>query len=342
MLALRKLAPKSGLDFADVPEPEPAADEVLVAVRAAGICGSDLHIDDWTSSYRFMAPTLPVTLGHEFCGEVVALGRNVRELMIGDMVVVMPSVTCGICDKCKAGLFEQCGRRRGIGISRDGAFAGHVAVPERNCLAVPPDLDPAVAALTEPLTVALNAVARGGVRQGARVLVMGPGTIGQGIALMARSAGAKDIVVVGKDDGPRLDIVRRLGFKSAIDLTHDGPATLVEAAGPGFDVVFEATGSPSVVQLALDRLRPGGKLVIAGIHDTPPTFDATRLVRNQLGIVGAYRAPLGVWPKVIDVLVSAPNRFGAMISHRMRLAQGLDGFAIAHRREASKIVLIPD
>lgn len=268
MLALRKLASAAGISLAEVSEPHPAPDEVLIRVQAAGICGSDLHVDDWTGSYHFIGPALPVTLGHEFSGRVVDRGAEAGGFAIGQSVVVVPSVTCGRCSHCLTGDRDGCTDRRGIGMTRNGAFALLVAVPERNCIALPETVDPAVAALAEPLTVSLQAVRRGGVGSGARVLVLGPGTIGQGIALMARRAGAAEIVVCGFNDRPRLRTVRALGFEATLDLAEPPAEGRLEAlARSGFDVVIEATGAPRTIQSGPDRLRPGGVFVATGIRE---------------------------------------------------------------------------
>jgi len=344
MLALRKTGPRNGVAFEEIDPPLPGVDEVLIEVAAAGICGTDLHVDDWTNSYRFIGPTLPVTLGHEFSGTVVGHGADTDRaaLPVGSHVVVMPSVTCGACDACRSGNFDACARRTGIGMTRDGAFACFVAAPARNCLPVPLDLDPGIAALAEPLTVAWQAVTRGSVGPGMKVLVLGPGTIGQAIALMARKAGAADVVLAGRSDGPRLATARRLGFERVFDLAEAGDERLLrDAAGAGFDVVLEATGAAEAFQLGLELLRPNGVLVAIGIHDKPTPLDVTGLVRRQFDIRGSYRAPLAAWPLIITMLTEDPSAFSPMITRRMSLAEGLEAFALGHDRAESKILLIP-
>lgn len=344
MLALRKSKAGPGLDLAESDCPVPGHGEVLVEVAAAGICGSDLHIDDASRSYGFVEAALPVTLGHEFSGVVVAHGTGLdgEAPPVGALVVGMPSVVCGCCRECLSGDVERCGARRGIGMTRDGAFAPLVAVPVRNCLPVPDGLAPELAALAEPLTVAWHAVRRGGVCGGARVLVLGPGTIGQGVALMARRAGAASVAVAGRDDAPRLATVAALGFEDLFDLAGpDAGWMLSNFAGDGFDVVFEATGAAAAIQMGLEVLRPGGVFVAAGIHEAPAPFDVTMLVRRELDIRGSYRAPLRAWPRVLAMLARRPDDFEPMVTRRMPLAQGLDAFRLAHGRGESKILLIP-
>ena len=153
---------------------------------------------------------MPVTLGHEFSGTIAAIGPGVRGIAVGTLVAVRPSVVCGRCATCVAGDFDACTKRKGIGVTRDGGLAKLVSVPADNCVVVPRDVDADIAALTEPMTVCAEAVATAGIKKGDRVLVLGPGNIGQGVALFAREAGAAQVVIVGKDDSLRLDVLRRM------------------------------------------------------------------------------------------------------------------------------------
>ncbi len=344
MLALQKTSASAGLSLAEVPAPAaPGGGEVLLDVAAVGVCGTDLHIDHWTRNYRFMASALPVTIGHEFAARVRATGPGVDALAPGDLVTVMPSVTCGTCPACTAGRHDRCQQRRGIGITRPGAFAQAVIVPARNCVAVPPTLDAELAALCEPLTVGAEAVRVGDVAEGDRILVLGPGTIGQAIAMAARHAGAAEIVIVGRDDAERLRTVRTLGFTRVVDVGNGTLPDALAAAGEAnpFDRVFEATGAPGVVDGALALLRPGGILVISGIHAAPATIDLTRLVRSTLQIRGSYRAAAAQWRVVIARLATDPEAYRPMITHRMPLRDALEGFRIAHARAASKVMVFP-
>lgn len=342
MLTLRKLLPETGIALTDVLLPTIGVDEVLVAVAAAGICGSDLHIADWTRSYAFIAPALPVTLGHEFAGTVVAVGHGAADASVGDRVVVMPSVTCGRCDGCRIDGPDACSRRKGLGMARNGGFAPYVAVPAINCVKLPADLSFDLAALTEPLTVSAEAVARGEVAPGSRVLVMGPGTIGQGVAILARRAGAASVTVTGFDDGARLEVLRRLGFDSLVDMAMpDATERLCQVANDGFDVIIEATGAASAVSQGLALLRTGGTLVISGIHDQPVEIDATAMVRRNLQVRGSYRSPRAAWPRIVAMLASDQGAFAPMITHRRSLEEAFDAFALAKNKRASKVMLKP-
>jgi len=339
MQAVQKTAPEFGLELREVAEPSaPGAGEVLIDVTAAGICGSDLHIYEWSGGYEFVTPAMPVTLGHEFAGRVAALGPGVN-LAVGDRVTVMPSVTCGVCAACVARDFDRCLTRKGIGMTRQGAFARRVLAPAINCVRLPDNVDDELAALTEPLTVGARAVESGEVRTGDRVLVMGPGTVGQTIAVMARAAGA-EVTIVGKGDPDRLACLRALGFERLVDLQD---TSLAEAVGSQkFDVVFEATGVPATVNHGLNVLRRWGILVVCGIHAAHAPVDLNRLNREQLQIRGSNRASRATWARVVDLLTAEGERLRPMITHRLPLDRAIEGFELARQKVASKVLLLPN
>ncbi|ONG58966.1 alcohol dehydrogenase [Pseudoroseomonas deserti] len=334
MLALRKTAAASGLDFAELATPAPAPGEVLVAVEAAGICGTDLHIADWTAGYESMTAAMPVTIGHEFAGAIAALGEGVSGWAVGQRVTVRPSTVCGACPSCRGGDPDGCTGRRGIGIGRDGAFARHVRVPSLNCVALPQGLDAELAAMAEPLSVSLHAAELPAIRPGERVLVLGPGPIGLGIAFFASLAGA-EVTLAGVKDMPRLELARSLGGIATVDLAED---SLGEAS---FDVVIEAAGVAAAVTEGLARLRRGGRFVVAGIHARPAPIDLTRLVRLEQTLLGAYRAPIADWPRVLSLLSRHAEAARKMITHRLPLAEALQGFDLLRARQGCKVILLP-
>jgi len=340
MNALRKTEPAFGLHLHEVAPPgPPGPQDVVVTVDAVGICGSDVHIYDWSGGYEFVTPAMPVTLGHEIAGRVAEAGAAAEGLVPGTPVVVIPSVTCGVCPACTGGNEDACLDRRGIGMTRDGGFAAQVVAPARNCLVLPAGFDPAIAALTEPMVIGARAVSVGGVGPGDPVLVMGPGTIGQTIALMARAAGAGEVAVVGADDALRLDVLRRLGFDRLFDL-NDGPLERL-VGGRKFDIVFEATGVPEVIQQGLGLLRREGVLVVAGIHPRPATIDLNGLVREQQQLRGSQRGKRRDWLRAFAFVVEQGARLAPMVTHRLPLDRAIEGFELARKKAASKVVLLP-
>lgn len=342
MLAVQKLSPSSGIQVVDVPEPSTVeADEVIVKVSHAGICGTDLHIDQWTASYHFLEPSLPVTIGHEFSGEVCQIGPAVKNLMVGDRVAVRPSTVCGKCAACVSELFDACLDRRGIGVVRNGGFAKRVVVPARNCVRLPADLDIRLGALTEPMTVSYEAVKTAEVGHGSRVLIIGPGNIGQGIALFCKEFGASEIVIAGYRDQLRFSVLRSMGFEQLIE-TESSPlseATRALTTADQFDVVIEASGAGSVIAPSLSMLKPKGILVVCGIHKDPVPIDLTQLVRTQHQIRGSYRTEEKNWETVLQFMARNQEALKRMVTHEFALEQAQQGFDFAHQKTAAKVLL---
>lgn len=346
MLALRKTAPTPGLALEQVKEPgSPASGEVLIEVAATGICGSDVHVFKWAgSSYDFMRPLLPVTIGHEFSGRIAAIGADVSGLAKGDLVIVMPTSSCMRCSQCASGRPLLCTSRKTIGLTRDGAFARFVHAPALSCIVLPAATDPAIAALAEPLSVGDNAASIGEVRFGDIVVVLGPGSIGQAVARAASWRGAEKVVVVGMNDHARLQTALQIGATDVIDVAHcsDLKQALFDiTGGRPADVVIEATGHPSSVNDGLSILRKGGILVSAGIHSVHAAIDLTSLVRNRQHIRGAHGAPRSSWETVIQKIIREPDSVRPMISMEMGLNEALAAFEMCEAREVSKVILRP-
>lgn len=242
------------------------------------------------------------------------------------------------------GQYDACERRTGIGMTRDGAFAPWVRVPLRNCVPVPDGLSDELAALAEPLSISMQAIRVAGDLSGRRVLVMGPGTIGQGIAVLARRAGAAAVVVSGRDDAARLDALRAMGFDAVVDVADQSlaDATSPWTAGAPFDLVFEATGVAETINEALPLLRRDGIVVVTGIHSRRLQLDLTQLVRRQQQLRGSFRPPESDWPEALALMLEIGPRIAPMVSHVLPLSRAQEGFALAHGKQASKVLLRPE
>lgn len=342
MLAYRKHEPGPGLALEDGPGPvAPGPDEIIVSVAAVGICGSDLHVADWSGGYDFMRPFLPVTLGHEFAGTIEAVGEGVTALHPGDRVTVWPSTPCGDCPDCDAGHPRSCRNKATLGLYRDGAFTRQIRVSASSAFAIPDHLPFRIAALTEPLCVGRRAVKVGAVEKGERVLVLGPGTIGQAIALFARLAGAAEVAIAGMNDPVRLEVCRRLGFEHTYDLAIPDDAARMEAEFSATDKVFEATGRPESIRDGLALLRTGGILTMTGIHPGDVSFDATPFVRNRQQIRASHGSAREDWPAVIETLADPSIDVSAMITHDLPLSRIAEGFELASSRAAAKVMILP-
>lgn len=338
MLALRKTAAAPGLSLEEVPRAHPPAPgDVVVQVAAAGICGSDVHAYEWSGGYAFMASHLPLVMGHEFAGSLIRAGTGTgfRE---GDRIACIPFIPCGHCGPCRGGLPRECERRGTVGLTCDGGFAAEVRIPARCAIRLPDAVDMELGALAEPLGVGLEAVLLAEVKPGDRVLVLGPGTIGQALALAARQAGAAEVVVTGRDDAPRFAVLRALGFTRLVDRAV---APLAELVQGGFDVVLEATGMPATITEALPLLKGGGVCCVVGIHAGALSLPLTEFVRRRLQLRASHGAARPTWDRVLALLAANPERYRPMITHRLPLGLGLEGFELARQRSASKVILIP-
>src|SRR5205085_2621342 len=345
MLALQKVHDGEGLALRDVPAPPPPGPgELAIRIAATGICGTDLGIETWGAGYAaMMTKALPVTLGHETVGRVSALGDGVEGFAMGDAVVVNPAIACGLCAACLAGAKVGCLDRHPFGMVLDGAFAGAANVDAAYAYRLPDHVPLELGALVEPLSVGLYALDVAGFEPGQRVVIFGPGPIGQGVAILAKQMGAAEVAVVGFRDAARFKTLRALGIEQLFDASEEGALDRLKAlAARGFDVAVEAAGVGVVVNQALAVLRPQGVLALSGLGETEAAVNIGLVVRGRLQIRGASRIPPRIWPKVIDLLAADPQAYAPLITHRMPLSEGLEAFALARSGQASKILLVPE
>jgi L-iditol 2-dehydrogenase len=296
-----------GVELREVARPElPGDDEVLLASRAVGVCGSDVHQYHNTHSWKV---SVPVILGHEFCGVVAAVGRSVRGFRDGDRVACETAAhICGQCIYCRTGEYNLCPERRGFGYDVDGAMAEFVKAPAR-CLHHLPDVVPfEKAALTEPCCVAYNATCvKTRIRPGDSVLVLGPGPIGLLCLLLARLSGAGWLAVTGlEQDAYRLGKALDLGADRTIVAGKEEILEVIRSAGDGLgvDVVIDATGSSAGLKVALECVRPGGQITKVGWGPKPLNFSLDPLVRKAARIQGSFSHNFAIWEKVIALLAS--------------------------------------
>ena len=340
MLALRKAGPRFGAVLEEVPEPALDDGLVLVEVEAAGICGSDIHMYEWTSGYEWLTSVLPVTMGHEFAGRIVRLGPGVSGLDEGQAVVVMPSFGCGVCEACRTGRSDFCSDRKSVGLSVDGGFAARVAVPARCCFPYADQLEAHIAALTEPFCVGDRAVAYADLEAGQNIVVLGPGIIGLSVAYIAKRHGAGSVTVVGKNDPLRLGIADKIGIDQTIEIGDTGALTDFIPAR-SVDRVFEATGFAQSITQGLGLLRDFGIMTAIGIHHESAAIDITPFVRRKLQLRGAHSSGRENWDRVLSMLPDAAADLEHIVTHQIPLTEGIEGFELSRRREACKVVIRP-
>jgi L-iditol 2-dehydrogenase len=343
MKALRKLQAGPGIIVDEVEPPVVSGCSVVVKMKAAGICGSDLHVYDWSPGYEWLQERLPITLGHEFSGNVVAVGEGTTILRVGDRVFVKPIIGCGLCPACLKNEPENCDQKTSIGFSANGGFADFTLVPEANCRLIPSGVSFETAALTEPLCIAARAVRIGEVQEGDDVLVMGPGAIGLAIAYVALRSGAARVVLVGHNDQKRLKRAKTIADFVTVDLAEEElDNALMRFGFRKADRVFEATGVPSTIDVGLSHLRREGIFVAAGIHPARATIDITRLVREKHQLRGTINHSSVDWQSAEALVLNCGDELQPMITHRLSLHEGARAFELAHGGEATKVMFIED
>lgn len=289
------------LEMEEVHRPAPGQAEVLVAVRAAGICGSELS--GYLGHNSLRVP--PLVMGHEFAGEVVQIGEGVRSVREGDQVVVNPLLSCGQCALCRRGQENLCSKRSLIGAHRAGAFAELVAVPERACHLLPDGLTGVEGALAEPLACSLRAVRLAGVEAQSSVLVFGAGAIGLFALRAAQVAGAARIAVV--DTNPdRLRIARDWGAVTTVNPRENDLTAAVRdlTDGAGADCGIDAVGLPVTRRQLVENLRPAGTAVLVGLHQSETTLDGNDIVRREIRITGSFAYTQAEFAEAITLLQS--------------------------------------
>jgi L-iditol 2-dehydrogenase len=321
-----------------VRDPAVARGEALVRVAAAGICGTDYRI--WTGERRVPYPLIP---GHEFIGDVVAVGPGVTRVAPGDRVAVEPNWGCGTCDLCREGSGNLCLARTAVGIDRDGGFAELAALPERACWPAPAGLASDVLLFAEPLAVVVRAVRRAAPRPGETAAVVGAGTLGLLALQILRARGCR-VLVVGRSER-RLGLARELGADAVVAGAEEGVVDAARrlAGRDGVDLVVETAGTAGAVEMCLGQVglvRPGGRIVLTGLPHEPARVDFFWVVRREIDIRGSmiYRDEFG---EAVRLLAGGEVQVAALLTHRFPLA-AIDAALAAHRDPASiKVAVFP-
>jgi threonine 3-dehydrogenase len=327
-----------GLWMRDVEAPVPGHADVLIRVRKTSICGTDLHIARWDAWAQATIP-VPMVVGHEFMGEIVALGDGVRGLTVGQRVSGEGHVTCGHCRNCRAGRREFCHNHVGVGVTRPGAFADYVVIPADNVFPVPDHIDDDIAAVLDPLGNATHTALRFDV-VGEDVLVTGAGPIGVMAAAIARHIGARHVVVTDVNDY-RLAMALRLGADRAVNVTRESLAPVMAelAMTEGFDVGLEMSGAESAFNQMLDAMNHGGRIAVLGIPPGPMTLDLNDVIFKGLEIQGIYgRRIFETWYKMASMLQSGLD-VRSVVTHHLPVEQFEDAFAIVAEGECGKVIL---
>jgi len=338
MKALVKSKREPGLWLEDIDSPKPGVNDVLIRVRRAGICGTDVHIYKWDDWAQRTIP-VPMAIGHEFVGEVVEAGSNVADFHAGDIVSGEGHVVCGRCRNCLAGRRHLCAHTMGVGVNRPGAFAEYIVLPMTNIWRHAPTVDLDIAAIFDPFGNAVHTALSFPVL-GEDVLVTGCGPIGLMAVAVARHAGAR--FVVATDINPfRLKLAKKLGATVALDVSKGTLAEVQKQLGmkEGFDVGLEMSGNGQAFRDMLANMSHGAKIAMLGIPDKDMSIDWRTVVFNMLTIKGIYgREMYETWYKMTVMLESGLD-ITPVITHRFHYTEYEKGFQAMIGGDAAKVVL---
>ncbi len=315
MRALVKTQAGPGLELIDIPEPTCGEKDVKIRVQRAGLCGTDLHLlewDDWAA--ETVVP--PMTIGHEFFGEVVEVGADVTHVAVGDKVSGEGHIVCGTCRNCRAGRRHLCIHTVGVGVNRDGAFADYIVIPATNAWVQPADLDPDLGAVFDPLGNATHTALQWPV-VGEDVVITGAGPIGVMATAVVRHAGARRIVVTDVSDD-RLALARGAGADLTVNVGSGG--SLAEAQRElgmveGFDIGLEMSGAPSALTEMLDNLNHGARVALLGLPKDPYAVDWSRVITHMVTLKGIYgREMFETWYLMSSMLATSEDLQAAVRS----------------------------
>ena len=332
------------LELVDVDKPEIDSQELLVAVRACGICGSDVHGYDGSSGRRVP----PLVMGHEAAGVVVEVGENVSKYAVGDRVTFDSMISCNNCDSCRAGQTNLCQTRRVLGVScetyrQPGCFAEFVKVPEHIVYSIPDDLPFEHAALVEPVSVAVHAVGLLDVPDGSTGVVIGTGMIGLLVVQALKVAGCTDVIAVDVDDY-KLNLAKELGATATVNAkTTDVVAEVMKLTNDvAADLAVEVVGKTQPLQTAVDCVRLGGQVGLVGNLQPMVELPLQKVVTRELKLIGSCGSS-GEYPRCIELMASGQIRVEPLISEISSLDKGPEFFErlYGHEPELMKVVLQP-
>ncbi len=338
MKALVKAKAEPGIWLQEVPIPTISINDVLIKVKRTAICGTDIHIYNWDSWAQNTIP-VPMVVGHEFVGEIMAIGSNVNDFQVGEIVSGEGHVVCGRCRNCMAGRRHLCAYTSGVGVNRQGAFAEYVVLPMSNVWVHHPDIDLDVASIFDPFGNAVHTALQFDLME-EDVLITGAGPIGAMAAAICRHGGAHHVVIT--DVNPwRLSLASKLGATRTVDVRTERLVDVQDQLGmqEGFDVGLEMSGNPAAFSEMLDNMCHGGKIAMLGIPSGDMAIDWNKVVFNMLTIKGIYgREMYETWYKM-SVMIDNGLDIAPIITHRFAVDDFQQGFDVMLSGESGKVIL---
>ena len=338
MDALVKEAPGKGLTLKRVPVPQPGIGEVQIKIHKTAICGTDVHIYNWDPwSQQHIRP--PMVIGHEYVGEITALGPGVSDYSIGDIVSGEGHIVCGHCRNCRAGNGQWCKFTRSVGVDRDGAFAEYLCIPETNVIRIPANIPEDIVSFFDAYGNATHTATMFDV-VGEDVLITGAGPIGMMAVGICRQNGARRVIVTDVNQY-RLDIAKQMGAHAVVNLAHDKLEDAMREQGmvEGFDVGLEMSGNGAALNQLLKSMRNGGKVALLGIAGPGTVIDWNDVIFKGLTLQGIYgRKMYETWYKLM-AMIEAGLDLSPIIPHRFHYTEYEKGFEAMNSGHSGKVIL---
>ena len=338
MKSLVKAKREPGIWMEDVPIPEYGVNDILIKIKQTAICGTDIHIYSWDKWAQATVP-VPMTIGHEFYGEIVSVGQEVQGLKVGQRVSGEGHITCGFCRNCRAGKRHLCRNTLGVGVNRPGCFAEFLALPASNVIVLPDDITPDQASILDPLGNATHCALAFDV-VGEDFLITGAGPIGIMAAAIVRHIGARHVVITDVNEH-RLELARKMGATRAINIKHQKIGDVADELGmtEGFDIGLEMSGNPMALQDMMKAMNHGGHVALLGIPPEETAIDWNQVIFKGLIIKGIYgREMFETWYKMISMLQSGLN-VTPVLTHHFPVEQYQQAFEIMASGQSGKVIL---
>lgn len=338
MKALVKTEAGPGLVLQEMPLPTPGPNDVLIKIKKTGICGTDLHIDKW-DGWAQKTIKAPLILGHEFCGEIVEIGSEVKDLKVGQFVSGEGHYVCGRCRACLAGKRHLCRATEGIGVQVDGVFAEYFSMPASNVWVHRQPLDEDVAAIFDPFGNAVHTALQFPTF-GEDVLVTGAGPIGLMAGLVADFAGARNVVVTDLSDN-RLNLAEKLGLKNTVNVSRHKITDVFTRLNmkEGFDVGLEMSGSGKALEDMVNAMAHGGRIAMLGTPSQKTTLDFSTIIFNMLTLQGVYGRQIFETWYAMSVLIGSGLDISGVITHRFDYPDWQEAFRVAGDGESGKVII---
>lgn len=338
MKALSKLKAEPGIWMTDAPKPEVGHNDLLIKIRKTAICGTDVHIYKWDEWASKTIPT-PMVVGHEYVGEVVDMGQEVRGFQVGDRVSGEGHITCGHCRNCRAGRAHLCRNTTGVGVNREGAFAEYLVIPAFNAFKIPDNISDELASIFDPFGNAVHTALSFDL-VGEDVLITGAGPIGIMAAAVAKHVGARHVVITDVNEY-RLDLARKMGASRAVNVANEKLEDVMKELGmtEGFDIGLEMSGVPSAFNSMLNNMNHGGKIAMLGIPPSDMAVDWNQVIFKGLVIKGIYgREMFETWYKMASLIQSGLD-LNPIITHQYSVDDFQAGFDMMISGQSGKVIL---